>query len=130
MAMKGKLAVTGVVAGLVLAGTAGGYSLGRHVPLYPGDTATFAPRGQQPGGWWCHYFGTKERGSGGRSHVSCAVGDQTPNVSMLFGRKLLTVEVVASAEHTRVSKVRKRVCAEPGRCFFQDTYTFAGGAGG
>jgi len=129
--MTGKLALASVVAGLVLAVTAAGYSFGRQVALYPGDSASFTPRGQQPGGGWnCHYFGAKERGSGGRSHVSCGAGDQTPSVSMLLGRRLLTVEVVASAEHTRVTKIRKRLCPEPGRCFFQDTYRFAGGAGG
>jgi hypothetical protein len=125
--MKAPLVLTGVVVALVLVSTVEAYALGRELTVRPGDSASFTYRGQL--GWWCHKYAARERWSGGRSHVFCVVGDQTPNVSLLFGRKALTVEVEASAEHTRVRKIRRRVCAEPGRCWFQDTWRFSGGAG-
>jgi len=128
--MRLRLTVAVLLGGLILAGTAGGYALGRVVALHPGDTGSFVPVGAAAG-WWCHYFQPSAKVAGGRSYVSCIVGDQTPTVRLLAPSKSpLSVEVDATVGATHVRKVRRRLCAEPGRCYFEDTYTFSGGAGG
>ncbi len=112
--------VVAVVATLTLAGSAGGYVVGRVFSLKSGDTAAF------DNGWRCHY-GYPRKGD-----IDCFVGDTTPGVQLLgpTRRGPLSLRVRATVGSTHVSRVRKRICAEPKRCWNEDIYTFRGGAGG
>jgi hypothetical protein len=116
--MQIRLTVLAGIGVLTLAATAGGYALGRDVAIRPSDTATF---GQ---GWRCHY---PRKGD-----VDCHTGDATPYVQLLTQTLAgpLTLKVRATVGSTHVRKVRRRVCREPTRCWYEDTYTFSGGAGG
>ena len=114
--MRLRLILAALIGAAALAGSAGGYIVGRVVTLRPGDTASFK------GGWSCGYFRASE--------VHCIVGDQTPDVELVTpGRGPLTVKVTASDRYTRVRVVRHRLRGESGY-YYESTYIFNGGAGG
>jgi hypothetical protein len=115
--MRTRLILFAAAGAMMLAGTAGGYAVGRIVTLRHGDTASFT------NGWWCSYVRA--------SAIHCIVGDQTPDVDLLSRSKgSLTVKVRATVGVTHVRRLRRHICAEPDRCWYEDTYNFSGGAGG
>src|SRR5262245_5278941 len=113
----GLISIVAVAFGVaVVVAPAGGRVEDRVVTLRPGDVASFG------GVWRCGYAKT--------TFIHCGVGDQTPDVELRNPQGPLVVKVTASVGYTRVTKVRHHVCADPGRCRYEDTYIFSGGAGG